>query len=174
MVAIEQKSVSVLVRRAGPNEKSFIARTLLDSWGGTWAAAHGELIDASALPALVAVIGNEPVGLLTYLPRPGDTGPSWEIVTLDSVRPGQGVGTALLDSVRTAARHAGVSRLWLITTNDNTHALRFYQRYGFDLVAMHRNAVTASRRLKPEIPLTADGIPIAHELELELPLRSGD
>jgi hypothetical protein len=25
--------------------------------------------------------------------------------------------------------------LWLVTTNDNTHALRFFQRWGLDLVA---------------------------------------
>lgn len=145
-------------------------RTLLDSWGGSWAAVHGELIDASALPALVATIDEQAAGLLTYLPRPGDMGPSWEIVTLNALRPGCGAGTALVDGVRSAAKGAGVVRLWLVTTNDNTRALRFWQRYGFDLVALRRDGVTASRRLKPEIPLMADGIPLRHELELELPL----
>jgi hypothetical protein len=49
--------------------------------------------------------------------------------------------------------------------------LRFYQRYGFDLVGVHRNAVAGSRALKPSIPeIGLDGIPIRHELELELPL----
>lgn len=67
----------------------------------------------------------------------------------------------------------GADRLTLITTNDNTHALRFYQRYGFDLVALHRHGVDAARRLKPGIPAEADGIPIRHELELELPLSAG-
>ncbi|GAA2448341.1 hypothetical protein GCM10010191_77240 [Actinomadura vinacea] len=65
-----------------------------------------------------------------------------------------------------AARAAGADRLWLITTNDNLRALRFYQRYGFDLVAVAR-----SRALTPSIPeIGLDGIPIRHELELELPL----
>ena len=62
-------------------------------------------------------------------------------------------------------------RLWLITTNDNTSALRFYQRRGWDLVTVHRDAVDESRRLKPQIPQTGDDdIPIKHELELELVL----
>lgn len=56
-------------------------------------------------------------------------------------------------------------------TNDNTIALRFYQRRGFDLVALHRDAVTRARaELKPSIPLEIDGIPLRHELELEMRL----
>ncbi|WP_208896861.1 GNAT family N-acetyltransferase [Streptomyces incarnatus] len=73
-----------------------------------------------------------------------------------------------------AARGVGSGRLWLVTTNDNVRDLRFYQRYGFDLVAVHRDAVARSRALKPTIPrLGMDGIPIRHELELELRLSSG-
>ena len=69
------------------------------------------------------------------------------------------------------ARRQGCRRLWLITTNDNTHALRFYQRRGLQLAALHRNAIEESRRLKPEIPQHgADGIPLRDELELELVL----
>ena len=49
--------------------------------------------------------------------------------------------------------------------------LRFAQKRGFALVAVHRNAIEESRRLKPEIPLLGDdGIPIRDELELELTL----
>ncbi len=59
--------------------------------------------------------------------------------------------------------------VWLITTDANLHALRFYQRRGLVLAALHRNAVEAARRIKPEIPLIGnDGIPIRDELELEL------
>lgn len=58
--------------------------------------------------------------------------------------------------------------MWLITTNDNTVALRFYQKRGFVLAAIHRNALEESRRLKPSIPLVGiDGIPIRDETELE-------
>jgi ribosomal protein S18 acetylase RimI-like enzyme len=56
----------------------------------------------------------------------------------------------------------------LVTTNDNTPALRFYQRRDFDIVAFHRNAVTEGRALKPTIPdVGFDGIPIRHEIEME-------
>ena len=99
---------------------------------------------------------------------PASTPPGWEVVTLHAARPGRGVGAALMAALLDRARQAGAARVWLITTNDNTKALRFYQRLGFDLVRLDRDAVTeARRRLKPTIATHADGIPIRHELELE-------
>ena len=70
------------------------------------------------------------------------------------------------------ARDAGCTRLWLVTTNDNVDALRFYQRRGFRLRALRPGAVDEARReLKPEIPEIGDhGIPLRDELELELDL----
>jgi hypothetical protein len=51
--------------------------------------------------------------------------------------------------------------------------LRFYQRRGFELTALRRRAVEASRRLKPQIPaIGLYGIPIRDELELDLSLSS--
>jgi len=91
-------------------------------------------------------------------------------VSLDAVPQGQGTGTALIKTIRSLARASGARRIWLVTTNGNTDALRFYQRRGFDLVAVHRDAVTAARRLKPTIPLEEFGIPLRHEIELELVL----
>lgn len=82
---------------------------------------------------------------------------------------GRGVGSALLGAVEELARRRGCKRLWLVTTNDNTHALAFYQRRGFSLAALHRDAVTEARKtLKPFIPLVGEGdLPIRDELELE-------
>jgi ribosomal protein S18 acetylase RimI-like enzyme len=82
-----------------------------------------------------------------------------------------GVGTALLQLVEQAAQQ-GCGRLWLVTTNDNVDALRFYQRRGFRLAALRRGAVDDGRaRLKPEIPTVGDyGIPLRDELELDKPL----
>ena len=62
-------------------------------------------------------------------------------------------------------------RRWLVTANDNTAAVRCYQRRGFRLVALRPNAVDQARRLKPSIPLYGDdGVPILDELDLELSL----
>ena len=67
------------------------------------------------------------------------------------------------------AKDIGVERIILTTTNDNLSALRFYQKRGFDISKLNLNAVEQSRKIKPEIPLiSVDGIPIKHELELQL------
>jgi GNAT superfamily N-acetyltransferase len=129
-------------------------------------ARQGELLEPLDHPALLAEADGEIVGMLTYLPDPG-----WEqceILTLHATEQWHGVGTALIEAVEQLAAQQGCARLWLITTNDNVDALRFYQRRGFQLAAVHRHAVHDSRRLKPEIPVTgAYGIPIRDEVELE-------
>jgi ribosomal protein S18 acetylase RimI-like enzyme len=132
-------------------------------------ARLGELVDPTELPGFIALMDGEPAGLATYAVRGGDC----ELVTIRSLREGRGVGRALLDAAREAAIEAGCTRLWLITTNDNLRALQLYQRWGMEIVAFHRHAVTESRRnLKPTIgERGAHGIQIAHELELELRLQ---
>ncbi len=53
--------------------------------------------------------------------------------------------------------------------NDNINAIRFYQKRGFDMAHLFRNAMDISRKLKPEIPLIGDNsIPLRHEIEFEL------
>ena len=119
---------------------------------------------------MIATLGTEPVGLLTYAVRDG----ACEVVTLDSFAERRGVGSALLEAVREVAAAAGCERLWLSTTNDNLAALRFYQRRGWDLVALHRDVVAQWRRSKPVIPERGrDEIPLRHALELELRLPRG-
>ena len=87
--------------------------------------------------------------MLTYV----IAGARCEVLTLHAAGPRRGVGTALIAAVRGAAAAAGCTRLWLITTNDNLEALRFYQRRGFRLAALHARAVDESRvALKPDIP----------------------
>ena len=74
-----------------------------------------------------------------------------------------------LGAVEDAARAARCRRLWLVTTNDNLHALRFYQKRRFRIRAVHPDALDGSRRLKPEIPLIGiDGLPLRDEIELDL------
>jgi GNAT superfamily N-acetyltransferase len=119
------------------------------------------------LPGFIADIDGKWVGLLTY--EIGNR--ECEVVTLNSTSGGMGIGSGLLEAVRKVAISAGCKRLWLITTNDNTRALRFYQKRGFRLVALYPNQLEKSRLLKPEIPVVGmDGIPLRDEIELEISL----
>ncbi len=143
------------------------AEQLLDDFGGPRQARRGELIDVLALPGFVAEQDGRPSGLVTYRRDDGDC----ELAFIAATERYRGVGTALIDALRQEVADCG--RIWLVTTNDNLEALRFYQRRGFVLSALRARAVDDSRRrLKPQIALTGEfGIPIRDELELELPLR---
>jgi ribosomal protein S18 acetylase RimI-like enzyme len=144
------------VRGATAADAEAIA-AFLERHGAAVVARHGELLEATGRPAL-----------LTYVV----TGTDCEVLTIHADPPGTGVGTELMEAAAEVAASRGCDRLWLITTNDNVDALRFYQRRGFRLVGLHPGAVDRSRReLKPQIPEVADnGIPIRDELDLERPL----
>ena len=136
-------------------------------WFSTVMALRGKLVDMTKADGVVVTDAGEIVGLMTYELR-GDT---LEILSLDSLRETQGVGTALIHRALDAAKQAGCRRIVLVTTNDNIRAIRFYQKRGFDMARLYHDAMDESRRLKPEIPLVGeDGIPLRHELEFEYEL----
>ena len=156
--------MTIDVKPLGAAEREWSNAFLLDSWGGVVARRY-ELVDRPSCLASSRSSTTTVWGLATYAVR----GDECELVTIDSLREGIGVGRALLDAVRAAAAEAGCRRLWLVTTNDNVRALKLYQRWGMDLVALRRDAVTEARTLKPAIPERGvNGIPLKHELELEL------
>ncbi|KAB2343710.1 GNAT family N-acetyltransferase [Actinomadura rudentiformis] len=131
-------------------------------------ARLGELLDPLDHPAFVAESDDgQLLGVLTYIPDEAQK--QCEILTLHTTEQWRGVGTALIEAIEQWAARREHVRLKLITTNDNVDALRFYQRRGFHLAALHAGAVSDARtRLKPEIPLTGSyDIPIRDEIELE-------
>jgi GNAT superfamily N-acetyltransferase len=155
------------LRALTESDRAWVAQYISAEWGADFVVAHGVIYQPHLLPGVVAEQGPEHTGLITYQIE----GAQCEVVTLDSRRPGLGIGTALLNAVKQEALQAGCQRLWLITTNDNLNALRFYQKRGFVLAAVHRNALAESRRLKPHIPRVGlDGIPLRDEIELEMRL----
>jgi GNAT superfamily N-acetyltransferase len=161
--------VSASVRPVAPDDEAWVREAIRARWGAETVVSRGAVWEPARLPGFVAEEGGRPVGLITYR----DAHNECEIVTIDALVERAGVGTVLIEAVVAAARAARRTRVWLITTNDNLDALRFYQRRGFTLAALHRGAVAESRRLKPSIPeLGAHGIPIRDELELERRLEA--
>jgi len=149
-------------------DQEWVAQFMLEHWGSNKAISRGVVHYPQDLPGFVALHDGEKVGLVTY----NIVDKSCEIVTLNSTHPSSGIGAALIEAVRDIAIKSGCKRLWLITTNDNMNALRFYQKRGFMLVAVHRNALELSRKMKPEIPFIGnDGIPLRDEIELEMILN---
>jgi DNA-3-methyladenine glycosylase I len=155
------------IRPLHEDDRHWLEGFVVERWSAPTVVGHGRVYRVAELPGFVALEDGDRIGLVTFTIE--DEG--CEIVTIDSLREGKGVGTALVRAVVDKAAEAGCRRVWLITTNNNLRMLRFAQKRGFALVALHPRAVEESRRLKPEIPLLgANGIPIRDELELELPL----
>ncbi|NQT84768.1 GNAT family N-acetyltransferase [bacterium] len=155
------------IRPLNEGDHDAVARLLEGHWCSTKIVTRGRIHYADRLPGFIAVQEDELIGLVTYRIEGGEC----EIVTMNSLVNGIGIGSALVNAVKGVAASAKCKRLWLIMTNDNTAALHFYQKRGFFLVAVYRNALEQSRKLKPEIPFVGmDRIPIRDEIELELPL----
>lgn len=154
------------IRAVRPSDRDRIREFVTRQWGADIVITRGRIWQVGGLPGFIAEVGGEFAGLVTFRIE----GEECEIVTLDSLRPGQGIGTDLVADVRRTALQAGCRRLWLITTNDNLHALRFYQKAGFVIAAVYPNSIEEIRKLKP-IPLIGmDGIPIRDEIELTISL----
>ena len=156
----------VSVRDLTHEDLPILGELLRERWGSGSVASHGRLIDATTGPGFIAEADGAWVGYCAFEPVEHDC----QLVAIESLQPGTGVGSALLARLARWCLEHDMVRLWLVTTNDNTEALRWYQRRGFTLAGVRFGAVTTARRkLKPEIPLYGcDGIEIRDELELEL------
>lgn len=103
------------------------------------------------------------IGLITYIIFKNEC----EIISLDSTVENKGIGTTLIQKVEEAVKQKQCNQIKLVTTNDNLHALGFYQRKGYRLTELYVDAVEIARKRKPEIPLVAEnGIPIRDEILL--------
>ena len=143
---------------------------LTEHWGSTVMMVRGEQVDMSRLPGIFVEEQSQITALLTYRIQ----GERCEIISLDSVIGGRGVGTALIEGAVAIAQKAGCRTLAVTTTNDNLNALRFYQKRGFVLAALYPGSVERARRQKPQIPEVGEfGIPLNTEIELERMIVSG-
>lgn len=133
-------------------------------WGSTEIISKEHTYDILTLPNSIAELDGKPVGFAMYVKE----GKRCEIVALFTAMENQGIGTKLLVRVKDTAKRDGCTKVWLITTNDNTQALRFYQKRGFVITAIRTNVIEEQRKRKPIPLLGKDGIPIRDEIELEI------
>jgi ribosomal protein S18 acetylase RimI-like enzyme len=150
------------IRRLTQNDLLRLQDFWTKQWGDSFIVVHREIVRYDEVDGFVY---DDWSGVITFMIK----GDECEITSLDSLREGKGIGTALINEVLQEAQEKKCRRIFLITTNDNLHALGFYQRRGFELVAVHRGAVNESRKIKPTIPLIgANGISLRDEIELEM------
>lgn len=152
------------LRSIEEKDREWVEHALDRWWGSTRMISRGVDHDLLAQSGLIAERDNEAIGLLIYrLERE-----TCEVISLNSAWEDRGIGTALLTEVEDVARRSGCGRIWLVTSNDNLRAIGFYQRRGYTIAAIHRNAVTEARRRRPSIPeIGLNNIPLRDEIEFE-------
>lgn len=159
----------ISVRPIGIKDQLWIKETISREWSSNIIVSKGKVYEAEKLPGFIADLDGKPVGLITYHIENDEC----EIISLNSLKQGQGVGEALIKAVKTEASKKHLAKITTITTNDNLPALGWYQKRGFVLKAIYPNALAASRKLKPQIPQVGiGGIPLRDEIELELILNN--
>lgn len=98
-------------------------------------------------------------------------GKTMHIVAINAFSGVRGVGIAIVDAMVDHGRRHEMTLLRATISNDNTVALRFYQKRGFRVTALHRGIFDVMRSMKPSIPqIGLDGIPMRDEFELEFEL----
>ncbi|MBU0984556.1 MAG: GNAT family N-acetyltransferase [candidate division Zixibacteria bacterium] len=157
-------NTNIRIRPVSDHDRPWVTE-IVRGWGADFVVTRGRKVYPQTLAGFLAENDKEEkLGLVTY----EIIGDQCEVVTLDALRQFAGVGTALMARVEKAARVEGCRRLWLITTNDNLDAIRFYSRREFTIAAVHVNALALSRKLKPSIPTVGCyGIPMRDEIEFE-------
>jgi len=149
-------------------DREWVKKLTIRHWGSEKSVSRGKVLYPHKLPGFLAFKNKRFLGLITYNIKEN----ACEIVTLNSVIKGKGIGTALVETVKKVAKNLNCQKIWFITTNDNLDALIFWQKIGFFIKAVYPNAMSFSRKLKPEIPEIGNyGIPIRDEIELGFKIK---
>jgi ribosomal protein S18 acetylase RimI-like enzyme len=128
-----------------------------------------ELIDQGRV--LVATLGDEIVGCLQLLYPDPDTEGEIElaILAVAEEHQGRGIGTALVERAIAEAREQGLRTMRVGTSSADISNLRFYQRRGFRMLRIERDAFMPADGYPDG--LTIDGIPLRDRVWLTLALE---
>ncbi|GJQ62706.1 MAG: N-acetyltransferase [Melioribacteraceae bacterium] len=152
-----------------PVEDTEVRKILEEHWGSTTIIAMDRVHTIEDLSGFVAIQKNMAAGLITYEIRKN----TCEIVTLNSLIPRIGVGSELVSRCIKLAREENCEKIWVSTTNDNTDAMKFYQKRGFRFRQIYPDKIDEYRLKKPEIPLIGmNDIPMKDEIVFDMVLHS--
>ena len=148
---------------------------IIKGWGYDFFVSRGKVHKALDLDGILAYDNKKIIGLGLYYIKNNEC----EIVLMETFDQNKGIGTKIINKIINIAKQNKCNRIWLITTNDNINAIKFYQKRGFCIVNIHINAIVESRKIinaivesrkiTPNIPLIGDfGIPVRDEIEFEI------
>jgi N-acetylglutamate synthase-like GNAT family acetyltransferase len=161
----------LIIREISTNEIPLIQEFIAQYWGGEPLVIRGKKYYIQSLHGILALSNEKIIGFLMYEIQ----NQACEIIVFEVFDKFKGIGTQMLDKLKSIAQSKNCKKLCLMTTNDNLDALRFYQRRGFHISGIHLDSVKISREIKPAIGLTGDlGIPLRDEIDLEMPLENSN
>ena len=159
---------SIVYRKVFKKDKNWIDRFIKSNWGSEKIVVHSDIYYPAQLEGFIAEHNDQIAGLVTYIIAKEYC----EIITLNSLLKSKGIGSNLVRHVVETAKIENCKKVCLTTTNDNTHAISFYRKLGFNITEIRKNAIAESRRIKPEIPLIGEnGRPVNDEIVFTLILR---
>jgi GNAT superfamily N-acetyltransferase len=129
-----------------------------------------ELIELGRV--LVATLDGEIVGCLQLLDPTADGEIELAILAVAEGHQGRGIGTALVERAVVEARERGLRTMRVGTSSADISNLRFYQRRGFRMLAIERDAFTPADGYPSG--LMADGLPVRDRVWLTLALDETD
>ena len=144
------------------NDHKAVSEVIM-GWGSDFLVSRGKKYRAEDLDGVLVYENNKIIGLGLYYIKE-----DCEIVLLETFVQNRGIGTQIIERIKNIAKENMCERVWLITTNSNIDAIKFYQKRGFHISEIYKKAMEKSREIKPEIPLMADGIEIRDEIEFEI------
>lgn len=152
------------INSATSNELIFLENHMKKNWGGLPLVIRGKKYDPLTLPSLIASNSKGILGFLFYEIQDYHC----EIIVFEIFKKFSGIGSIMLSHFKNEMAKLQCKRIFLMTTNDNLDALRFYQKRGFSICNIHIDSVKESRKIKPTIGLIGDyGIPVRDEIDLE-------
>ena len=117
---------------------------------------------------LVAIAGDRVVGHLQLIDRPADRASEIKNMAVEATYRGHGIGRMLVEEAIALARARGHSTVTVATASADTGNLRFYQRVGFRMRTIERDAFTSI--VGYPAGLVIDGIPLRDRVWLDLQL----
>ena len=138
---------------------------IIKGWGSDILVSRGKIYRAEDLDGILVYDNEKIAGLGLY----DINNNNCEIVLLETFVQNKGIGTQIIEKIKEIAKKRNCKKVWLITSNDNIDAIRFYQKRGFCIANIYIKAMEKSRNIKPEIPYIGNyQIPIRDEIEFEI------
>jgi len=119
--------MEIVLREKTENDNPWIIESLRNNWGSDFIISRGVKHYPTKLDGCIIENNGRVIGICLY----SIVRKSCEIVLIEVYERRKGIGAELLTKIIKKGKQEKWKRIWLITTNDNIDALKFYLKNGF-------------------------------------------